>query len=218
MYRHSDLRTPRSIRLLQLGDHGPITTTARLDELTLVDVELDKAPLYEALSYVWGVAHGWDEITIDGLPLKVTRSCKTALEHVSRSTQAQYLWVDSICIDQTNVAERSAQVQIMGQIYASAYCVVVWLNMESHNPDALAAFAERVDFIGWKRPVEPKIVTVPKAKNKSISISAFIDRGSGGQIKRNAAIPRHPAQREPVVDVSMPTTRLLTSSWFSRVW
>jgi hypothetical protein len=37
------------------------------------------------------------------------------------------LWADAICIDQTNLDERGEQVQIMGQIYAQAERVLIWL-------------------------------------------------------------------------------------------
>jgi len=37
------------------------------------------------------------------------------------------LWVDAICINQDDLEERSLQVAQMGQIYASAGKVVVWL-------------------------------------------------------------------------------------------
>ena len=36
-------------------------------------------------------------------------------------------WIDAICINQEDLAERSAQVQIMGDIYAKAIGVAVWL-------------------------------------------------------------------------------------------
>jgi hypothetical protein len=35
--------------------------------------------------------------------------------------------VDAVCVDQRNVAERNAQVQLMGRIYQEAHGVVVWL-------------------------------------------------------------------------------------------
>ncbi|PHH89676.1 hypothetical protein CDD83_5529 [Cordyceps sp. RAO-2017] len=40
---------------------------------------------------------------------------------------SRQLWVDAICINQDDLAEKSAQVRLMGQIYRSAECVVVWL-------------------------------------------------------------------------------------------
>jgi Heterokaryon incompatibility protein (HET) len=32
----------------------------------------------------------------------------------------RYYWIDAICIDQSNVSERNAQIQIMGDIYSGA--------------------------------------------------------------------------------------------------
>jgi hypothetical protein len=35
--------------------------------------------------------------------------------------------VDAICIDQSNIAERNSQVQIMCSIYSNADLVILWL-------------------------------------------------------------------------------------------
>lgn len=44
---------------------------------------------------------------------------------------ARFFWVDAICINQNDLEERSAQVQIMPQIYSKASCVIVWLGDDS---------------------------------------------------------------------------------------
>jgi hypothetical protein len=41
--------------------------------------------------------------------------------------RSHWLWIDALCIDQANTHERQHQVQQMGQIYAKAKEVVVWL-------------------------------------------------------------------------------------------
>jgi hypothetical protein len=43
------------------------------------------------------------------------------------SVDRRTIWVDAICIDQSNPDERSQQVQLMGQIYRNAQRVLVWL-------------------------------------------------------------------------------------------
>ncbi|KAJ1333112.1 HET domain-containing protein [Microdochium nivale] len=48
------------------------------------------------------------------------------------------LWVDALCINQQDVTERAAQVNMMGRIYSSASDVIVWLGKPT--PDADAAF------------------------------------------------------------------------------
>jgi hypothetical protein len=47
--------------------------------------------------------------------------------------EAITLWIDSICIDQTNVAEKNVQVALMGEIYKGADQVVVWLGEWDEN-------------------------------------------------------------------------------------
>ncbi|KAI9929628.1 hypothetical protein ASPWEDRAFT_172709 [Aspergillus wentii DTO 134E9] len=55
-------------------------------------------------------------------------------------------WIDAICINQKDVAERSAQVKIMSQIYTKAAQVIVWLGIEDERTalarDALHGLSE----------------------------------------------------------------------------
>ena len=57
------------------------------------------------------------------------------------------LWIDSICIDQTNLTERGSQVGYMGDIFRAAAHVVVWLGRWEPTPDVawiLNEFAPRI--------------------------------------------------------------------------
>ncbi|OAG06026.1 HET-domain-containing protein [Paraphaeosphaeria sporulosa] len=47
------------------------------------------------------------------------------LEYRRRGTKMP-LWVDAVCIDQSNTSERTYQVRMMDRIYSEAECVVVW--------------------------------------------------------------------------------------------
>lgn len=44
------------------------------------------------------------------------------------------LWVDAICIDQGNIAEKNTQVPLMSTIYSHA-AVLVWLGTGNHSTD-----------------------------------------------------------------------------------
>ncbi|KAG8166194.1 hypothetical protein KVR01_004746 [Diaporthe batatas] len=57
------------------------------------------------------------------------------MRHLRLQDAARTLWIDAICIDQQNVAERSEQVGKMGQIYSSATRVLVWLGPASLDSD-----------------------------------------------------------------------------------
>ncbi|KAH6706417.1 heterokaryon incompatibility protein-domain-containing protein [Leptodontidium sp. MPI-SDFR-AT-0119] len=47
------------------------------------------------------------------------------------------IWVDALCINQADLAERAAQVQLMGRIYKSAHMVFAWVGKD-HQLSVLA--------------------------------------------------------------------------------
>lgn len=53
------------------------------------------------------------------------------LKNEDKSAASGFFWVDAICINQEDLEERSAQVQIMPDIYSNASCVIVWLGDDS---------------------------------------------------------------------------------------
>jgi hypothetical protein len=50
-----------------------------------------------------------------------------ALRQLSKNDQNIVLWVDTICVNQSNLVERGNQVKIMGDIYRSATQAISWL-------------------------------------------------------------------------------------------
>lgn len=93
---------------------------------------------YEALSYVWGsegherVAYvhdsgGAGDVDAECLgTLSVRPNLHIALQHLRLKHESRLLWVDAICINQTDLDERERQVQRIGQIYKTAYCSIIW--------------------------------------------------------------------------------------------
>jgi len=86
-------------------------------------------PPYVALSYVWGDARDVVEIRVNDRPLAITRNLFFALYHLRRLDSPVSLWVDAICIDQNNVAERNEQVRFMQEIYRRAEGCIAWLGV-----------------------------------------------------------------------------------------
>jgi hypothetical protein len=85
---------------------------------------------YEPLSYVWGDPKRCDEIICAGQRIGLTTSLYNALRRLRQLDQPRRLWVDQICINQEDKAERSQQVQFMNQIYKNASRVLVWLGLD----------------------------------------------------------------------------------------
>ncbi|KAM5368485.1 hypothetical protein ACJZ2D_009462 [Fusarium nematophilum] len=85
---------------------------------------------YEALSYCWGQSDrplGFGIILGNGQRMPIDESCHRALVHLQRRGRLS-LWVDSVCINQSDVEERSSQVRLMSRIYESADACIVWLD------------------------------------------------------------------------------------------
>ena len=106
-------------------------------------VSFDDLPAYEALSYTWGEPeermnpHLQQQITLDGMPFKVTQNLADALRHLRLKDCDRHLWVDAICINQGDPDERNNQVQQMSRIYEAARHVHVWLGPEN-GPSRIA--------------------------------------------------------------------------------
>lgn len=84
---------------------------------------------YYALSYVWGDASDTCPILVNGLIFAATRNLVEALIHVSEVEPrcGSGLWVDAICINQMDVAEKNVQVALMSRIYTGATETLAWL-------------------------------------------------------------------------------------------
>ncbi|KAK8126867.1 heterokaryon incompatibility protein [Apiospora kogelbergensis] len=67
------------------------------------------------------------EIEVAGKPLTITKSLEIILLRLRSSSHSRALWVDQMCIDQTNETEKSAQVQKMRSIYSNCTRALVWL-------------------------------------------------------------------------------------------
>ncbi|KAJ0361223.1 hypothetical protein COL26b_013809 [Colletotrichum chrysophilum] len=100
---------------------------------------------YEAMSYVWGelgetaTLHIVDDASNDIGTIQIRQNLASALRHIRHDTndqqslQARSLWCDAVCIDQSNLTERAAQVQRMGAIYRHAQRVIFWLSAEDED-------------------------------------------------------------------------------------
>ncbi|KAK1474537.1 hypothetical protein CABS01_15761 [Colletotrichum abscissum] len=106
------------------------------DGLVHLDLEVhafDNCPEYEAVSYTWA---GEDDDGALKHPVYVgshwdilwqTKNCWEMLRFVRPKRALRMLWVDAVCINQANVAERNGQVANMARIYSECVRCVVYL-------------------------------------------------------------------------------------------
>ncbi|OCK73952.1 HET-domain-containing protein [Lepidopterella palustris CBS 459.81] len=106
---------------------------------------LDRAPEFEALSYVWGNSKNAKIIQCSGESLVISHNLHGALIRLRHHDQHRILWVDAICINQEDLDERAKQVQLMGAIYAQAKNVIVWLGPELPEDSKAFEFIEAIN-------------------------------------------------------------------------
>jgi hypothetical protein len=107
-------------RLLYVADTG--------DQVHLVRMDAKKPVPYAVLSYCWG----GDQIfkTTKSNVDKIHRALKDLPQtiqdavQVTRQLQLDYLWVDSMCIIQDSIEDKSALVSQMHKIYACAHVTI----------------------------------------------------------------------------------------------
>jgi hypothetical protein len=142
-YQYQPLPTPTSIRLLHVRPCGSHTSAPVVCFLSTHERSL--APPYEALSYVWGPQEPTGTIhcaDFSSTPPKrgksrtmrtVRMNLYTALQDLRHKTDTRIMWIDGLCINQEDLAERASQVAMMGDIYRSATAVVVYLGHADYN-------------------------------------------------------------------------------------
>lgn len=150
-YDNCPLKALGEIRVLTIqkgtGD-DPIECTLETRPLTYKNPK-ESIKRYEALSYHWGDPKDPLEIKIYTLqpPAKrhrVGQNLYQALKQLRLPDGPRTLWIDAICIDQTNTGEQNSQVSIMAEVYSEATRVCVWLGPESEDSDLALSFISRV--------------------------------------------------------------------------
>ncbi|KAH6961960.1 heterokaryon incompatibility protein-domain-containing protein, partial [Ilyonectria sp. MPI-CAGE-AT-0026] len=124
-----------SIRLLRIlpdpDEYSPIR--CQLFQCALLNS--GKTHLYEALSYVWGSQDAKKSIILHDRKFSVGNNLHAALSHLRDGFVERIIWIDAICINQQDRAEKGHQVQSMAKIFAKANCVIVWLGEVGGNTD-----------------------------------------------------------------------------------
>ncbi|KAF2871585.1 heterokaryon incompatibility protein-domain-containing protein, partial [Massariosphaeria phaeospora] len=134
-FQYATLAKPfEEIRLLELiwNDQEAAPIVCKLKTY-----ELENAPDYMALSYVWGNASIKEQLLfqfdhtegVGHYALDISINLASALRRLRSRTSFDWasktclVWADAVCVNQGSVQERSQQVQIMHQIYAAATSV-----------------------------------------------------------------------------------------------
>ncbi|KAG7005427.1 hypothetical protein G7Y79_00019g046070 [Physcia stellaris] len=136
-------------RLIRVVQVKPSLTVDGLLQCRLDTVRLDSQ--YFCLSYTWGSAKPRRQIQVNDHRFYVRRNLWKFLHIARQREEIQPLWIDAICVDQSNVKERNQQVSMMGDIYRNAKEVIVWLGEGDSGLEAA------LDMVGEKATLGPKL-------------------------------------------------------------
>jgi len=118
--------TRSEIRLLTLQPGEPNAPVHFHHEVISLD---DSLRSYETLSYAWGapgISSG-DVVYINNLPMLVSASLYAAVQTLRRTDSVRHLWIDALCINQADSAEKTRQVAMMRRIYTHCERCCIWL-------------------------------------------------------------------------------------------
>jgi hypothetical protein len=115
-----------SIRLLEiLPDHDDKAhIQCRLLHSSLHECDV---PAYEALSYIWGNPSSTHFILIEGQNMTVSQNLHAALLRLRNRIAGRFIWADAICINQSDMSEKSEQVHLMPKIFSCAHRTICWV-------------------------------------------------------------------------------------------
>ena len=117
--------------------------------------DFDEAPPFAAVSYTWGAEHPRKAVLVNKNRLERRENCWYALRQVFDQIKTEgtsYLWIDSICINQSDLGEKTAQVRKMSAIFSKAEIVFACVGYEADDSGFL---------LQWEGNFEPGFLGKP---------------------------------------------------------
>ncbi|KAF5654484.1 heterokaryon incompatibility protein [Fusarium sp. NRRL 25303] len=132
--QHSEIR----VCILLPKSHGTMVS-CKLETLNLLEDKID----YEAISYAWGSSEDKATIRINETTLQVTQNLKEALTYLRHESKPRSLWIDAICINQSDLDERNSQARSLIELVRSCSTDELFsLLLDSSNKEDLEELFE----------------------------------------------------------------------------
>ena len=114
----------------------------------ILDSSYNAAPPYTAVSYCWGNHHYTSKIHIVNFNTNITITLNgfAALKDLRLETKPRLVWMDALCIDQSDEIDKAMQVGIMGHIFFCAQSCIA--------------------YVGWRDPISDKVFAMVEAHKK----------------------------------------------------
>ena len=147
----------------------------------LKQVSRDEPGDYRTLSYAWGHPgeRGQGLIYLEGTPHPVTRTMELALRKLRHKANEPPLliWIDALCINQTDKKEKCEQVEGMRTIYQKATEVSIWLGPEDWSPNSHLAWGLIQEIHNCEQDVDAlSSIVQPERKDEFQALTKFFRR------------------------------------------
>lgn len=123
---------------------------------------------YEAISYTWGSPLSTQRIVVNHHEVCVRSNLHDCLKRLRNPDGIRLLWIDAVCINQDDNAEKSCQVRMMASIYNNAERVIAWLGESADGSDELFSCINGLNQHGSR--------WAPNEKGKYIPNDEFLER------------------------------------------
>lgn len=153
-FHHTPLSDPTcEIRLVkiqsELNSHGRICLdmiSASLSHESDTQNSACEDPEYWALSYTWGDSTNDETVSLPSGTFSISYNLHECLHALRKNGDTdKCLWIDQLCIDQSNTSERNQQVRIMGAVYRKASIVIIWLGPSTDASDAAMSLIQSLE-------------------------------------------------------------------------
>jgi hypothetical protein len=214
----------RTIRLLHLNPQRGDTNT----EVSgcLIETSVDDPLPYSALSYRWGEDKPHIPVELSSGTINVTANGYNALVALWRKGREFNLWMDAICIDQSNDREKAIQVAMMEKVYSKADNVIVWLGNSNEDADEALEWCKRISRCVAGQPLfkmsyKPNLLDRRTRRQAAIQLWEFTLSGVFRHLYIGLVRLRSRLLQQTDLDLnSVPDSvqSLFAREWFSRMW
>ena len=154
---------------------------------------------YDALSYRWGEPNPKETLYCNGLAVSIVSNLADALRAFRLPESPRLLWVDALCINQEDLAEKGHQVPLMGRIYRGASAVRIWLGNDTPS-----------------QPITEALDILRSIYRLCVRFGWDLDFGyllfSDTRLRKASGLP------DPADDAWRSVKYLIQMPWFSRTW
>lgn len=115
----------REFRLVRILYTGSSEIECHLEVFSLNEI-----PVYTALSYAWTEDEASRQILLNGKAFPVRPNLHEFLKQMHAEQHSGWIFIDAICINQNEDAEKASQIGLMGSLFGTAQEVVAWQGVD----------------------------------------------------------------------------------------